>query len=239
LNDDRNAASNSDGCESRELVALNYDSWGSSDTGGSGPPVTFSHTLQGGPGSFRLVLVGVLCRGNSAADCTLTTATYGSTPLTLLGSVFLTDSSAQLYYALDSTLPAAGSHTVTLNRNDEWGSVSAHLIEYSGAEQQTFFADHDGATSNANCSNGADTTVSLTGLPPGTEIYAIGGGHGEAGSATAAGPLTLAMSQAANFIVLGSGYSGEVSGSVNAAFDFTGCYRSVMYAVGVRPESDY
>jgi hypothetical protein len=180
-----------------------------------------------------------LCRGNTAADCTLTTATYGSTQLTRLGSVFLVDSSAQIFYALDSALPAAGTYTVTLNRNDEWGSISADVIEFSGAEQQTFFAAHGGDTSDEACSGSTDTSVSLTGLPAGSVIYAVGGGHGPSGSATAGGPLSLATSQFANFIVLGTGYSGTLSGSATPAFDFTGCLRSVMYAVGVRPESNY
>ena len=239
LNEDLNATGTSDGCESRALTVLNYGTWGSSDTGGSGPPVTFSHTLEGAAGTHRLILVGVLCRGNSAADCTLTTATYGSTQLTRLGGVFLVDSSAQIFYALDSALPAAGNHTVTLNRNDEWGSMSAHVIEFSGAEQQTFYAGHAGDTSDAACSGSSDTSVSLTAMPPGSIVYAVGGGNGPSGSAAAGDILSLATSQYANYIVLGAGYSDTLSGSATVALDFTGCDRSVMYAVGVRPESDY
>lgn len=238
LNDDLDAASASDGCESRELRVLNTGTWGSSDTGGSGPAVTFSHTLEGALGTQRLLLVGVLCRGNSAADCALTTATYGSTQLTLLDDVFLVDSSAQIFYALDSALPAAGTYTVTLNRNDEWGSVSADVIEFSGAEQQTFFADHAGSSNDSPCSDGADATVEFSGLPAGSVVYAVAGGSGSAGSAMGTSTLTLATSQFANFIVFGSGYSGQVSGSLNAALAFTGCTRSVSYAVAVRPDTD-
>ncbi len=238
-NDDRNAASGSDGCESRKLTVLNYGTWSSSDTGGSGPPVTFSHTLEGASGTQRLILVGVVCRGNSAGDCTMTTATYGSAQLTLLGSVFLVDSSAQIFYALDNALPAPGSYTVTLDRNDEWGSVAADVIEFSGAEQQTFYADHAGDTSSANCDDGTDTAVSLGNLPAGSVIYAVGGGNAPSGSAKAGAPLSLASSHFADYIVLGSGYSGALSGSATPAFDFAGCYQSVMYAVGVRPERDY
>ncbi len=237
LNDDLNAAGSSDGCESRELIVMNTGTWGSSDTGGSGAPVTFSHSLEGAPGTQRLVLVGVLCRGNSAADCTMTTATYGSTQLTLLDDVFLVDASAQIFYALDSALPAAGTHTVTLDRNDEWGSVSADVIEFSGAEQQTFFADHAGSSVNSACSNGADAVVEFTDLSAGSVIYAVGGGNGSGGSAMGTSALTLANSRFANFIVLGSGYSGKVSGAANAVLDFTGCSRSVLYAVAVRPDA--
>jgi len=217
---------------------MNTGTWGSSDTGGSGPAVTFSHTLEGALGTQRLLLVGVLCRGNTAADCAMTTATYGSTQLTLLDDVFLVDSSAQIFYALDSALPAPGTYTVTLNRNDEWGSVSADLIEFSGVEQQTFFADHAGSSKDSLCSDGADATVAFSGLSAGSVIYAVGGGSGSGGSAMETSTLTLATSQFSNFIVLGSGYSSKVSGSVNAALEFTGCSRSVVYAVAVRPDTD-
>lgn len=238
LNGDLNAAITSDGCEGRELLVMNTGTWGSSDTGGSGAPVTFSHTLEGAAGTQRLLLVGVVCRGNSAGDCTMTTATYGSTQLTLLGAVFLVDSSAQIFYALDSALPAPGTHTVTLNRNDEWGSVSADVIEFSGAEQQTFFAAHAGSSKDSACSGGTDATVAFSDLSAGSVIYAVGGGNGSAGSAMETSTLELATSQFANFIVLGSGYSGKVAGSVDAALEFTGCSRSVLYAVAVRPDTE-
>lgn len=238
LNDDLNEASASDGCESRELVVMNTGTWSSSDTGGAGGPVAFSHTLEGAPGTRRLLLVGVVCRGNTAGDCTMTTATYGSTQLTLLDDVFLVDSSAQIFYALDSALPAAGNHTVELNRNDEWGSVSADVIEFSGAEQQTFFADHAGSSSSSACNDGADASVAFSDLPAGSVIYAVGGGNGSGGSAMGTSSLTLANSQFANFIVLGSGYSNKVSGDVNVTLQFTGCSRSVLYAVAVRPDTD-
>jgi len=158
--------------------------------------------------------------------------------LTLLEDVFLVDSSAQIFYALDNALPAAGTYTVTLNRNDEWGSVSGDVIEFSGAEQQTFFADHAGSSKEAPCSDGADATVAFSSLSAGSVIYAVGGGNGSAGSAMGTSALTLASSQFANFIVLGSGYSGRVSGSANAALEFTGCNRSVLYAVAVRPDTE-
>ena len=168
----------------------------------------------------------------------MTTATYGSTQLTLLDDVFLVDASAQIFYALDSALPAPGTYTVTLNRNDEWGSVSADVIELSGAEQQTFFADHAGSSKDTPCNDGADATVAFSNLSAGSLIYAVGGGNGSAGSTTGTSPLTLATNQFANFIVLGSGYSDQVSGSVNAALEFTGCSRSVLYAVAVRPDAE-
>lgn len=238
LNGDLNAAGTSDGCESRELLVMNSGTWSSADTGGEGPPVAFTHTLEGAPGTRRLVLVGVVCRGNSAVDCIMTTATYGSTPLRLLDSVFLVDSSAQIFYAVDSELPAAGNHTVALNRNDEWGSVAADVIEFSGAAQPTFFADHSGSSKNTPCSDGTDATVAFSNLPAGSVVYAVGGGNASAGSAMGTSALTLANSRFANFIVLGSGYSSPVTGTLNARLEFTGCSRSVLYAVAVRPAVD-
>jgi hypothetical protein len=149
------------------------------------------------------------------------------------------DSSAQIFYALDDDLPAAGPQTVTLNRNDNWGSLAADVIEFSGAEQDTFFADHAGGSNDVACNTGADCSVTLEDLPAGSVVYAVGGGNSDdIGVASAGGVLSLVTSEYANYIVLGSGYSDPLSGSASATFDFTGCLRSVMYAVGVRPDTN-
>jgi hypothetical protein len=127
---------------------------------------------------------------------------------------------------------------VTIDRNDLWGSIAGDVIEFSGAEQQTFYAAHAGDDNDVDCDTGADTVVDFSGLTPGSIIYAVGGGNAASGGVTAGGPLTLATNQFTNYLVLGSGYSGNLSGSASPAFDFTGCDRSVMYAVAVRPENN-
>src|SRR5690606_29972896 len=101
-----------------------------------------------------------------------------------------------------------------------------------------FFADHSGSSKNTPCSDGTDATVAFSNLPAGSVVYAVGGGNASAGSAMGTSALTLANSRFANFIVLGSGYSSPVTGTLNARLEFTGCSRSVLYAVAVRPAVD-
>ncbi len=243
LNNDR-YEEESDGCEEPTLSVTNVGTWGSSDTGGDGPGVLLTHSLEGAKGTQRLVLTGVICRGNSAANCAATTATYDGKdmrPLTTPGSLFVSDSSISVFYMLDDDLPGAGDYTVEIDRNDEWGSLSVEVVEFGGAEQQIFFADAKTASVDSNCDNGNDTAVTLSNLPANSAIYAFGGGHHSSNysGTSAITPLTLSTNKVDDYIVFGSGYAEGISGDVTVAAKFTGCYRSVMYAVGVRPDANY
>ncbi len=234
----------SDGCEELTLSLINAGAWDSSDTGGSGPGVTVGHALEGVRGTQRLVLVSVLCRGGSVEACAVTAASYGGVELQRLApndDVFMTDSGAQLFYLLDAELPGPGTYPVIIDRNDEWGSLSVEVVEFSGAEQDTFFADVGTVANPAHCDTGLDATILLSGLPPGSAVYVFGGGNHEsaASRASTSAPLTLSKSEIDDFIVFGSAYAAPVSGEVSAQLDFTGCFRSVAYAVAVRPESNY
>jgi hypothetical protein len=233
----------SDGCESVTLSVVNSGTSDTSDTGGSGPGVTMNHVLQGVLGTQRLVLVGVVCRGGTAADCTMTTATYGGIALKRLnaqGDVYHPETGIEMFYLLDADLPAPGTHSVVIDRNNQWGSIAVDVIEFSGAEQDTFFAAKAGATKTAACSAGADATAELTGLPPESAVYAVSGGnHLSTGEATAAAPLTLAAASSSDFITFGTGYGTRLSGTVAVSMNLTGCNNSAIYAVGVRPESNY
>ncbi len=236
--------SDSNGCEDVTLRIENFGTRGSADTGGSGPGVTINHILEGVRGTQRLVLVGVVCRGSSSTDCTMTTATYGGVALKRLntaGQSFLTDSGVEMFYLLDADLPAPGTYPVVIDRNDAWGSISIDVVEFSGAEQDTFYAAAAGATKNANCNDGADATVQLSGLPPESAVYAVSGGHyeGVQSSAAAVAPLALSSSSTENYITFGATYGTRLSGNVSVTMNLAGCYRSVIYAVGIRPESNY
>jgi hypothetical protein len=237
LNQDR-YMSPSDGCEARDLVVVNSGSFGSQDTGGSGPPVTIEHTLEGAPGTQRLVLVGITCRDND--NCPLTTATYGQVALRRLDETFLDDSAAKIFYALDADLPAAGTYTVTLDKNDNWGSISAEVVELSGAEQDTFSASVVKTTTSQSCDDGVDSSATLKGLPPGSLVYAVAGGpHDTAGTCSVLPPLSLSACRSENYLLLSSASAENLEGDVTVTFDLTTCFRSEMVAVGVRPESDY
>jgi hypothetical protein len=240
---DKNVDVGSNGCETRKLEVVNSSAYGSQDTASSTAHLTFTHTLQKASNTQRLLLVGIMCRGNNQTRCLLTTAKYGTADLTLLGQSSTSNNSvAEIYYALDATLPGAGTYTVDL-RNDAqgWGAITAQVIELNGAAQTSFAAAVGGATNGNSCSAGSpDTTVALSSLPNGSAIYAVGGGFsGSAGTSSVSAPLMASLSSIdQNGILFGSGLASQISGTQNATMNFNGCNASAMYAVGVRPESN-
>ncbi len=239
------SSSSSDGCETR-IIAIESESVAYGENTGSNGALTVSHDLMTDAGNHRLLLVGLICRASTAANCAMTTATYGTTQLTQLGtSPWGNASQAAIYYALDADLPASGTYTLTLeNDHQGWGSLSAQIIEITGAEQDTFFADSGGEHVALACTGNSDISVGLAGLPAGSYLYALGGGYGGSDQTTTttsvSSPLADSISDSyLNEILLGTGLSGSVSGDHTITFDLDGCYEPVAYAVGVRPESNY
>jgi len=239
-----------DGCEARTITLVNSSDPSNTgtyfkDTGGSAT-LTFSHTLATAAGNHRAVLVAYLCRGNSAAICT-PSITYGSTAMTAIGTTVGNQSYANIYYLLDSSLPAPGTYTVTVNPTDDWSGFAVQILELSGVEQSTFYAGFGGAT-GGNCGTTAlpaDVTYSLTGLPTGSRVYAIAGGFTSGTvSVVAQSPLSLLGTPGTNAnptaLGMGAGWtSSTVTGTQSAAFALSTCNSSAMMAVGIRPEANY
>src|SRR5690606_2360518 len=125
--------------------------------------LTLSHTLSGAPSTERLIVVGVGCKGNNVAACTLSTAKYGSANLELLGRTSLSNQHlTAIYYLLDDDLPSPGVHLVDLaTPTTGYGALAAEVIELSGAEQSTF-PHQQGMDTGGNCSSTAmDVSVSF------------------------------------------------------------------------------
>jgi hypothetical protein len=239
-----------DGCEARTITLVNSSNPGDTATyfesiSGTGT-LAFSHTLQTALGNQRLVLVGYLCRGNNTTDCT-PTVTYGSTPMLQLGTtVGGSTQYAGIFYLLDAALPGAGAYTVTLDPPNDSG-YAAQILELAGVEQDTFYAAFGNNANNNNCTNtaGNDVSVSLASLPTGSRIYALAGGYTNATvTITPQSPLSLLNSAGTLVSGVQLGFGGAwtnstVSGTQSAPFQLSGCDRSVMFAVGLRPEANY
>ena len=233
LNNDR-YKSTSNGCETRAVTVKNAGTWGSQDTGGSGPSLKIQHTLQSSAGTGRLVLVGIVCRDYSG--CSLTRATYGGAQLSLLEKIALSNSTAAIYYALDAALPAPGTYTVELDKGDAWGSISAEVLEFRDVSQSAPFAVIGKTSSPDRCDTTGALSVQLDALPAGSIVYAVGGGDRDAEAAVSTqSPLSLSQSEDSDFTTFGSAYSDRLTGRAVAVFDFSGCIQAVMMAVGVRP----
>lgn len=229
---------------------LDSTSHSSRDTG-TGIALTIPHTLVSSPGDNRLLLVGIACKGSDGRCYPSEQASFGTgsdtIPLTELGATnWVNSTGTAIYYALDADLPEPGAYTVTL-LNDFNGNnaLSAHVMELSGVEQDQFWADHEGVTNSASCSNGsagqADVQVTLSSLPSGSRVFAVVAGQGGSIYTNALAPLLddVIGSQSQNNVGFGTGWSpNEVSGSQTPAFELALCNSSNLYAVGIRPASD-
>lgn len=239
-----------DGCETRTITLVNSSD--ASNTGTYFKGITgsatlqFSHTLETTAGNHRLVLLAYLCRGNNTTECT-PTVTYGSTSMVQLGStVGGSTQHAGMFYLLDSALPAPGTRTVTLDPPADTG-FAVQILELAGVEQNTFQAALGNNANMNSCSNspGNDVSVTLNSLPAGSRIYAVAGGYSNS-SVTISPQAPLSLLNGSGTVVSGVqlGFAGgwtnsTVSGTQSAPFQLSGCDRSLMLAVAIRPEANY
>lgn len=247
----------SDGCETAIIALVSPpdpdDTSHSSRDTGSGTALTIPHTLLSSPGDNRLLLVGLACKGSDTARCYPSVeASFGTgsdtIPLIQLGATSVQNTTgAAIYYALDADLPVPGNYTVTLlNSFNGYNALSAHVMELTGVEQDQFWAARAGVTNANNCNIGAagqaDIQTTLASLPTGSRIYAVVAGQGSSIYTNALAPLLddIIGSQSQNEVGFGTGWSiSEVSGSQTPAFELAYCNTSNLYAVGIRPESNY
>ena len=157
--------------------SINYDA-ASSDSG-SGSQLTFSHTI--GEGSNRLLVVSVSIENGSSGP-TVSSITYGAQNLTKIDSVqtgSTTIGRSELWYALETNLPSAGSYNVEVNVSASVSYLLAGAISLEGVAQQ---APED---QNTRTVTGTDTiSTSITTVTNGAWI--VDSVHcGEGGSYTA------------------------------------------------------
>lgn len=120
-------------------AAIAFDAVSSSSKpSGSVTTLSWSHVL--GSGSNRAVVVGVALEDTNSADLTATVR-FNNVVMTAIGSPVTVGSGtllrAQLYYLLESSLPAAGTYTVSVSFAGSVNGVTVGAISLTGVAQQS------------------------------------------------------------------------------------------------------
>jgi len=237
----------SNGCESRQVVRVGLSaSLVSGDLTATPAINSTAYTLVNTTDNYRLLLLGVMCKANTAAECDLATKTYGTRSFTQLGTTTgIPTSWVAMYYMLDSELDLVSGNALVLDNTSTWGAITVQLAEFTGVEQTAPFGvvGHTGTGSlGTNCDTATtDATVSLTGLLSGSYVYAVAGGHGASGTATAVSPLTPLLASgftggAINLLFASAGALNQTGNVSNLTVGLTGCYNSVISAAAIKRE---
>jgi prepilin-type N-terminal cleavage/methylation domain-containing protein len=137
-----------------------------SSTTSTSNPMTFSHTIGGGPN--RLLLVGISAECNEGIS--VTSVTYNGQSLTKAASVQAdtgTVGTADLWYLPEAGLPAAGTYNVEITTSG-YTSKSVGAISMEGVAQQAPEA------SNTNTNVGPDyISTSITTLTDGAWVVDV------------------------------------------------------------------
>jgi hypothetical protein len=120
-------------------AAISYDNASSGTSSTAGTSLSWLHTV--GSGSNRVLIVGVCGLDNSTSDLVISSVKYNGVNMTFVSgsSVTLTTSTSrktELYYMLNSSLPAAGTYVVTVTYSGDVTNRTAGAVSLFGVAQQ-------------------------------------------------------------------------------------------------------
>jgi len=154
-----------------------------SANGGSSISATLAFSHQIGSYPNRVLVVGVGAEDASSADLTISSVTYNSVAMTPVAGSASSEGlgylqKTELYYMLESSLPAAGTYTVQITYSGDIDNRNA------GAVSLAYVAQLSPEAVNTNSNSEASTiTTNLTTLTNGSWIVDVVG-CGNAGSFT-------------------------------------------------------
>ncbi len=135
-----------------------------SEASGSGSDTTLSWSHAIGSGNKRILVVGIAGEDDSANDLAVSSVTYNDISMDLVAgssqSVGSDPIKTELYYLLDSNLPAAGTYMVEVTYSGNVNKRCAGAISLEGAQQQP----PEAVVTNSNENTGTISTniTSLT-----------------------------------------------------------------------------
>jgi hypothetical protein len=209
-------------------AAINFDNTSSASSSTDGATLSWSHTI--GSGSNRMLIVGVCGLDTSTSDLVISSVKYNGASMSFVSgsSVTLTTSTSrktELYYMLNSDLPAAGTYTVTVTYSGNVTNRSAGAISLTGVAQQ---AREAVATTSTGTVNSTTISTDITTLTNGAWVVDIIG-SGSAGSftTTTSGMTKRYDVTAASSSAAGSTKPVEFAGTTTMSWEQTSAYRLV------------
>jgi uncharacterized repeat protein (TIGR01451 family) len=228
-------------------IAIDATSSGSTPANAGGGSLTFSHTT--GNGSDRLMLVGISVANSSVNQSTVSTVTYASQSLTLVGSV-IADAAASGTSARPRTEiwslvnPPSGTANVVVTLNTGTRAITAGATTFTGVNQSTPLGTF--ASAQANTGTSASVTVSTADGQVVFDTASVGAYYGTTGSAPPTATLgadqvsrwdlSAEYATSGELYVRGSGSTwASNAASRNMTRNWTGNLPWAIGAVSVRP----
>ncbi len=160
---------------------IKFDAASEASGSGSDTTLSWSHTI--GSGDKRILVVGIAGEDDSIDDLAVSSLTYNDISMDLVAgsarSVGSEPIKTELYYLLDSNLPAAGTYMVEVTYSGNVNKRCAGTISLEGAEQQP----PEAVVTNSN-ENTDTISTNITSLTDNAWIVDVVGSSG-AGSFTA------------------------------------------------------
>ncbi|MBN1793027.1 DUF2341 domain-containing protein [Candidatus Woesearchaeota archaeon] len=165
------------------IPSISYDSYSSSSISAS-TTLSWAHTIGGG--SNRLLVVGVAAEDATSAQTDVTGVTYNSVAMMPLNEEVTGSSyyeNVELWYMLESDLPAAGSHTIQVTIGGNAEDIIGGAVSLSGVAQQ---APEANTTNEDNQAGNAYIYTSITTLTDNAWLVdVVGSGNAIGGFTTA------------------------------------------------------
>jgi hypothetical protein len=139
-------------------AAINFDNASSAFSSTDNTTISWSHTI--GSGSNRMLIIGVGAEDTSQTDLVISSVKYNGVDMTLVAgsSVSVTGSSTyektELFYMLNSSLPSAGTYTVTVTYAGNVPNKNAGAVSLTGVAQTA----REAVATSSNSSQSAIST---------------------------------------------------------------------------------
>lgn len=207
-------------------AAIEFDNSSSTSSSADGATLSWSHTI--GAGGNRMLIVGVAAEDTSQIDLVISSVKYNGVDMNFVAgsSVSLTTSTTrktELYYLLNSGLPAPGTYTITVTYSGNVINKSAGAISLKGVDQRA----REAVVVN---SINESTTIStnITTLTNGAWVVdVIGSGINGTFTATGSGMTERWDVTADSSSGAGSTKAVDVAGTVTMSWQQANAYRLV------------
>jgi len=206
-------------------AAISFDNASSKFDSNDNPTISWSHTI--GSGSNRMLIVGVCGLDVSQTDLVISSVKYNGVDMSFVSGSSITRTTStsrktELYYMLNSSLPAAGTYTMTVTYSGNVTNRNAGAISLTGVAQRA---------REAVATSLADSTVISTNITTLTNgawvVDIVGSGSGGSFTTTSSGMTERWDVSAGSSSAAGSTKPVEFAGTTTMSWEQTTAYRLV------------
>src|SRR5882672_6407551 len=177
------------GLPARAWASISFDSASSKASTTSISSLSWSHTL--GAGTDRIVIIGVTAENTTATNAAVASVTFNGVAATAVPNSLISGGGTgiietELFYVLNSSLPAPGTYTIQVTFHGSIQGASTGAVSLFGVNQ----AAPESVATNVDTSGADSISTSITTHTNGAWVVDVAG-SGNSGTFTAASGQTL------------------------------------------------